>query len=407
MKKYKLAVIGAGSAGIQSACNFLYKLDARWEVSMIYNPNIKTLGHIESTNPGFVSAIAFGANYDVVQDAPVLDSKLKFGTLYKDWREYDFVNPLVTGIAAMNFDTKLIHDFLFPRMHEEWGEKFVEIQGNVTHVEDYKNHAIVKIDDNDYKFDFVIDCRGFSNINETDEDVVYLDKHPVNRCLVHMKKETVDVPYTSHYATPDGWMWEIPLYSRTNYGYTFNDKITTVEQAKKNFSKQINVDIDELDLIEYKFKTRYNKKIFKHRVIKNGLNAAFFEPMFSNSLWLYDNIDQHIFDYIQSHSSIEEIKDKHTIDYYNNEALFNMKEVEDLLYYCYHGGSTYNTDFWSYTKEYATEMLMKSENLKRVTPVLRDMTKNKHRVGDAVWFYGPLNLIKIDRNFGYNYFVEA
>jgi hypothetical protein len=110
--------------------------------------------------------------------------------------------------------------------------------------------------------------------------------------------------------------------------------------------------------------------------------------------------------YIHSYRTIDEVKFEQEIEHYNKLALHNMREVEDMLYFCYHGGSTINSPFWKHAKKYATERLGKSENLKRVKPILRDMTKNKHRVGNAVWFYGPLNLIRIDKNFGYNYFTE-
>jgi len=403
--KYKLAVVGAGSAGIQALGHFLYWLDKRWEVTIIYDPNIKTLGHIESTNPGFVSALAFGADYDVIQDAAELDSKLKFGTQYKKWRDYTFINPLVTGIAAMNFDTNLMHDFLFPRIKKAWDFKFVELKGNVSKIDDKLNHAVITVDDIAHTFNFVIDCRGFNNPDQDPEDIVNIDTHCVNRCLVHMKNETVDCQYTNHYATPDGWMWEIPLLTRTNYGYLFNDRITDVETAKINFSKEINVPVDKLDLKEYKFPTRYNKRVFQNHIIKNGLSAAFFEPMFSNSLWLYDKIDNHIIDYIASHTDINEIKSNQEQAAYNKKVLHNIKEVEDMLYFCYHGGSTYDTEFWQYAMKYCSEKLQSSENLKRVKPLLRDMTTNKHRVGNVDWFYGHLNLIKIDKNFGYNYFT--
>ena len=403
--KYKIAVVGAGSAGLQSACSLLYKLDARWEVHLIHDPSIKTLGHIESTNPGFVSALAFGADFDVIQDAEALDCKLKFGTKYRKWRTHEFVNPLVTGIAAMNFDTAHMHDFVIPRMKKAGDFKFKEIHGTVSKIEDRKNYATVTIDGIESQYNFIIDCRGFSNPDQNEEDIVRLD-HVVNICFVYMKDSPIDSQYTGHVATKDGWMWEIPLLTRTNYGYLYNDKITDPETAKKNFSEEIGVPLDQLECKEYKFISKYNKRIFGNRVIKNGLSAAFIEPMFSNGLWMYDNIDGHIMNYIHSYRTIDEIKSEQEIEHYNKLALHNMREVEDMLYFCYHGGSTINSSFWKHAKKYATERLGKSENLKRVKPILRDMTKNKHRVGNAVWFYGPLNLIRIDKNFGYNYFTE-
>ena len=52
----KLAVIGVGSAGIQSLCHFLAWLDKSWEIYSIHSPKIPISGIGESTNPRFLDA---------------------------------------------------------------------------------------------------------------------------------------------------------------------------------------------------------------------------------------------------------------------------------------------------------------------------------------------------------------
>lgn len=407
MRKYKLAVIGVGSAGIQAICHFLSSLDSRWQVISIHDPKIDIVGIGESTNPTFTSSIEYGLDFDLLKDLESLDATLKFGTQFKDWRKHDFVNPLLTGAVAVHFNTHKLKTFAFERLPKIWKDKFVSIEGNVKNLNDHQSYVQIELDDQIIDADFVVDCRGFPNLQKFPDEYTTIKGAPVNHALVHNKTELrPDLKYTNHIATIDGWMFEVPLTSRTSHGYLFNDKITSVEQAKVNFAKKINVDVKDLQNIEYKFNSYYCKQPIKNRIIRNGNAAVFFEPMFANSLWLYNWFNKLTHDYIASHSSIDEVKSIEQQEYLNQQFIDKAIQVEEMICYNYHGGSIYDTDFWKYTKEYASNRLTKSGNLKRVTPVLQDMNSinGKHWIGEAVWIYGPLNLCKIDKNFGYNYF---
>jgi len=404
--KYKIAVIGAGSAGIQNVCDLLFRLDHRWEVTSVYDPKINIIGIGESTNPSFVSALQNAINFDLLEDSDKIDSTLKFGTRYVKWRDHSFTNPLLSGVVAMHFSTDKLHNFAYPRLRQIWGDKFKEIQGNVSEVKNTPTHATLIIDGIEHTFDFVVDCRGFPNMKQFPVDYNQIDDIPVNRCLVHNTNEVVHSEYTDHVATVDGWMFVVPLKNRTSYGYLYNDTITTPEQAKQNFSKEINIPVDQLQDIEYKFKPYYCKNIFDKRVIRNGNAAVFFEPMFANSLWMYNVIGNLLLEYISSYTSIDEIKPYWFTNSFNNKAIASIKQVQEMVWYNYHGGSTHDTPFWRYIKNISSKNLISGENLKKVKPLLQDMHKNKHRVGDVVWIYGPNNLFKIDKNFGYNYLTE-
>jgi len=404
--KFKLAVIGLGSAGIQSLCYFLSQLDNRWEVTSIHSTKVPVVSIGESTTPPFLNAIEHGLDFDLFLDLDKIDGTLKLGTQYIKWRPHNFTNPFFSGTAAIHFNTFKLKDFAIPRLEKIWGSKFKKIEGFVSDVENLPNKAVISVDEVPIEFDFVIDCRGFSMFSNESDDYVILDSI-VNRCLVHNKQDLVDLKYTNHIATPDGWMFEIPLASRTSYGYLFNDKITNVADAKKNFSKEISIHEDNLDSIEFKFNSYYCKKILQNRVMKNGNAAVFFEPMFANSLWLYNSFNKIMLDFIISHNKIDQIK---TIDDYNKFnalSLKKIKEIHELIAYHYHGGSIYETDFWKITKKKTQETIINSTNLKRVTPILTDMVLNKHWISeneDSVWLYPPIGLIRVDKNFGYNYF---
>lgn len=406
--KYKLAVVGVGSAGIQSICYFLSWLDARWEITSIHDPEINIVGIGESTNPPFLNALEHGLGFDLIDDLEKLDGTLKFGTRYSKWREHSFVNPLLSGSVAIHFNTFKLKEYAFERLEKRWGSKFKRIEGNVTHIENLPDKAVISVNGQELEYDFVIDCRGFPNLSKYPEDYHVNENAPVNHALIHNKTDLINAKHTDHIATKDGWMFVVPLTSRTSYGYMFNDKITSKEEAMKNFSNEIGVTENQLQNIEYKFTPYYCIKAFKNRVIRNGNAAVFFEPMFANSLWLYDMFNKLTLEYIASHNDIKQIKCEQEQASYNQRVIARAKEVEDMICFNYHGGSTHDTDFWRHVKKYAQEKVIRSENLKRVRPILTDMTRNKHWVdngSNAVWIYSPLSLVKVDKNFEYNYFT--
>ena len=388
----KLGIIGVGSAGIQSLCHFLSWLDNDWQVISIHNPNIPIVGIGESTNPTFTSALERGINFNLHDDLEELEATLKIGTVYKNWREQDFVNPLISGSAAIHFNTFKLKDFALKRLHSQWGNKFAQIDGNITNLTETDSEVLVQIDGQEHTFDYVIDCRGFP---KDYSGYVVFDDAPVNHALVHNVQQRGDWVYTGHRATVDGWMFEIPLTTRQSFGYLFNDKITSVEQAKENFAKEIGV--TELDNIEYKFTSYYSNNILSKRVIKNGNSAVFFEPLFANSLWLYNAINQIFFDYLNG---------KCDRDYVNAYFADKAIQVRDMICFTYHGGSIYDTEFWKYTKSYTQQVVQNSENLKRSITELSKFDSNNSwiNVEDPNWIFPSINLMKIDRNFEYNYF---
>lgn len=391
----RIAILGAGSGGILSICYFL-GLSEEFEITSIYNPKIPSVGIGESTNPFF-----FGAIQDVLHIPDLdqfikqgnIDSTIKYGTLYKNWRKKDFTNPLFNGgDIAIHFNTHLFKDFVFERLRKYWSNKFKEIKGNVSHIENNLDNIILNIDGKEHSFDYVIDCRGFP---KSYEDYNVLDM-PINHCLVHNTPELNNWEYTLHQATEDGWLFGVPLASRTSYGYLFNDNITKVEDAKINFSKTINIPVEQLQNIEYKFKNYYAKNIINNRLMINGNNAVFFEPMFANSLYLYNCIN----DLIYYH-----IKEEHN-EYKLNEAFkYKVLEIHDLICYYYHGGSKFTTDFWKYAIKYSKNILKDSLFFKELCNKFSYMKKNNCIIDTELQFTAE-QFRYIDRSLEYYYWTK-
>jgi tryptophan halogenase len=394
--KYRLGVIGVGTAGIVSLSKTIQLLSNQWDIISIYDPNQKILGIGESTNPNFLGNIQLGLNFNLVDDLDKLDGTFKFGTKYINWRETDWVNPLFGSGQAIHFNNFKLKEFAFERMAEMWPEKFKTMEGKVESVKSTFTKAIVIIDGREEEFDYVIDCRGFP---DDYTDYVISECSPVNHALIHSVEPYTDEPYTQHIATPNGWTFGIPLTNRHTYGYMFNDTITTKEEAIADMRTMF-PDVSD-NPVEYTFKSYYAKKVLDGRVLKNGNRALFFEPLGASSIYMYVEI----LEMFTAHLRHMATANPYSVGKDVNSTYLNIvHELEELFAFFYHGGSTFNTPFWNFAQNRALQQL-------RSTPSFENrIAENRkyHAMGvpyeSPGWFYHPANLRIIDEKLNYNYF---
>jgi hypothetical protein len=199
-------------------------------------------------------------------------------------------------------------------------------------------------------------------------------------------------------------MWGIPLQSRINYGYNFNDNITSLEEARLNFAKELGVDVEVIkNNKDFKFHSYIHKKIFNKRIFKNGNIAALIEPIFANALFMYDDISRNIHHYI-THSI--DCSDEEGILYQNN-VKNTYDQIVDFIHFVYHGGSTYDTNFWKFIKTtHPKEKIQtKNKNFVRTKDIIRySNSRNFFSSPGYPWLTDIRGLKLIDKKFGYNYF---
>ena len=378
MKK-TLAIIGVGSAGLQSLCYFCSWLPNDWQITSIHDPNIKSVGIGESTQPSFMTEMQRAIDFNLYKDLDTIKGTIKIGTVFKKWRKHSFINPLWDGAIAIHIDTHRMKNYILPLLVKKWSSKFK-----------VKEQTVKSLDDLDY--DFIIDCRGFPT------DYSGYTNPPgmlVNHALIHNIKKPGTWNYTGHVATPDGWMFTIPLQERQSYGYMYSDAISSKKEAQANFSKEINVPIKDLDPIEYSFTPYQANEICDGRIFKNGNRAFFFEPLSSNSLFVYNQINRLVLSVLTKGSSIQRT---------NRDFTRGIQNTKDMIYYYYHGGSTIFSKFWKLAQQGALLQLKKSVEMERV---VRDFKYyNAKGVPGYVppWFYDASHLKQLDKDFGYNYF---
>jgi len=144
--------------------------------------------------------------------------------------------------------------------------------------------------------DLFIDCTGFKSMLLGDaldtkfnsiSDIIPNNKAWATHIPYKDKKRQLE-PFTNCTALTNGWVWNIPLWSRIGGGYVYSDKYISSEDALKEFKNHIKhihrVDPEELEYRPIDMKLGLHNQIWKKNVIGIGLAAGFIEPLESTGL---------------------------------------------------------------------------------------------------------------------------
>jgi len=394
----KIAVLGVGTAGIMSLCHSLKWLCPEGStITSIYDPSVPILGIGETSQPNFVKTMSEGTGFNFLTDANELDATIKLGASYKNWRENNFDMALESPSYGMHFNNFKLKEFCFNRFKKLWGNKFQTVEGKITNLVNNKSHVEVVVNNRIYQYDYIIDCRGYPP-DLTDYTV--LDDFTVNHCLVHI----VDKPGTwnssINQATAHGWMFGIPLSTRQGWGYLYNDKLTTRDEAVAEMESLFG--IPNIKLNEFVFKSYYANTFFDGRILKNGNRAFFFEPIEGMAGFFYDTSLRYFTDFLNGQLNA---------DVLNEHLLKSAQDIENFIYFLYQGGSTFDSKFWNVTKEKSARQLRNKSNGSRWRLVLLNIKKALQHPelridASQTGRWSPELWIKWSKNLGYTYFED-
>jgi len=326
------------------------------EVTCIYNPDKKILGIGESSNVNLPHLLWHAADYNVFINSEELNSTVKLGVRYKNWRKNDFISPILPPYYAMHFDNFALSEKMFNRAKNIYKKRFKTLNKNIKELKQDNKEVTILFDKGKAIYDYVIDCRGYP------ED--YSEYHmctslPLNRAFVNMIPEPGNFQYTYHHAHKNGWMFGIPLTHRQGWGYLFNDQITSEQEAIDDINEIFKSNKTKKDLRDFKFKPYRSKQFLNNRIIKNGNRAIFYEPLEALSGVFYDDVNRWFFDYINN------TMDQETVNILLDER---AKQYENFISWIYNQGSIHKTKFWKYAKQITTKHLKNN--------VLWEQTKN-------------------------------
>jgi len=393
MKKTML-VIGAGSGGVLTVGQMLSGLDSNWEVHSVYDPKIPILGVGEATSTVTPHSLFKSTDFILARDAHHLDSTIKLSVKYSNWRKHDFHSWILPQGYALHFDNTRLRDFAFTRFRERYPNKFVEHLGNVEYFKNIENGVEVSINGKIKKYDYIIDCSGFPK----DYKGYTMIDLPLNSAVVTPIHKPGDWNYTHHWAHKNGWMFGIPLQSRQGWGYMYNNDITSKDDAILDMCDILKLDPEKANFREYSFSPYYIiDKLIDGRILKNGNRFMFFEPMEAMSMEYYTALNLRYLMMIRGTMT--------------KQALlgYTRDDVESLIMFyrfIYHGGSTYDTEFWRITKEKTSYYLKNTELFQNRIDY---WNKNSQQIKDSgkEVIIAPFDVYVweiFDRELGYNYF---
>ena len=168
-------------------------------------------------------------------------------------------------------------------------KKIKHIVEDVVSVEQDENG--IKSLNNKYKADLYIDCTGFKSLLldktlkepfESYSDILPNDSAWATK-ITYKNKEKQLEPFTNCTAIENGWVWNIPLWSRIGTGYVYSSKFVDDETALKEFKKHLGQ--EDLEFKNIKMRVGIHNRLWVKNVVAIGLSAGFIEPLESNGLF--------------------------------------------------------------------------------------------------------------------------
>ena len=366
----KIVVVGAGNAGCFTALHYYwFTRNSGIELELIHNPSINSEPVGQATTieaPGLLQdTLGFNWNNNSIYATP------KSGILYEGWGKVreKFFHPFVPNRMAMHFCPSEMQKSTLK------SGLFKVTEGDV--------------DPKDVDADYVFDCRGkpkdFSDYNEL--------KNPINSVILGRPNWDVNSLWTRAVATPDGWTFVLPGHKDSpSYdgcvGYLYNNKITSKEEAEKNF-----LDLFDVDISGYLTFNNYVAKnpIVDDRIILNGNRLFFLEPLEATGIQGYLHAARFTYNAIIEKSLSLKQASKTIVD--------NIIETQNFILWHYQHGSKYDTPFWNYAKGFTFKDPQFNMMIKRATgghPVWgqEDLPENKiiygqHTMGSIKsWYEG-------------------
>jgi len=222
-----------------------------------------------------------------------------------------FKNDGYNVVDSFNSDIGIAYHFDASKFAEWLKDKYAKPKGvfhTVAEVKDVEtvNDSISKIVLSTGEIivaDLFIDCTGFSSLllgkALGEEFIDYSDMLPNNHAwatqLPYIDKEKELIPATTCTAISNGWVWDIPLWSRLGAGYVYSDKYISKEKALEEFKEYLksekmtcsrtDFDIEKLTFKSIKMRTGIYKRTWVGNTVAIGLSAGFIEPLESSGLY--------------------------------------------------------------------------------------------------------------------------
>jgi flavin-dependent dehydrogenase len=365
----KLGIIGAGEGGTGALTDtvqgtfwdyglsekeFLKKTKATIKLS-IRHKDWKELGHeyIAPIDNPIVSRNNFGTSTSflnaIKNEQPMHMSSVNGYLSEKNKSPFFKLNGSFASKHgyAYNFDGKLVGEYF----KESLGDSVTHIDSIVRSVDvgaDGFVSGIVLEDGSTLNGDFFIDATGFKRLFAEPLNVGWnsYDKYlPVNTALpffTYDKPGEKVEPILTSWAQKNGWLWKVPLQHRNGCGYVFDDRYTSVDDAKAEVEKAVGHEIDPIKVI--KFDTGKLEKVWVNNCLFIGLSSSFLEPMEATSIHgTVLQLNSFIFNYLRDDR--DSTCNSGSMNAYNHQIAMFYDSLVDFISIHYASKRT-DSEFW-------------------------------------------------------------
>jgi hypothetical protein len=173
--------------------------------------------------------------------------------------------------------------------------------------------------------------------------------------MPYIDKENELVGVTNCTALQNGWVWNIPLWSKIGTGYVYSNKFVSDEDALLEFKEHLRKAGRDPELLDYRkipMKTGIHERLWVKNVVALGLAAGFIEPLESTGLWFTHEFASMLLRIL--YRSVP--PSQHDRDIFNHMAKENWTQLVSFIGKHYALSSRRDSPYWKSIAETSFEM---------------------------------------------------
>ncbi|MEM7113870.1 MAG: tryptophan 7-halogenase [Chloroflexota bacterium] len=350
----KIGIIGGGTAGFVAAAH-LSVTYPQFDLVHIYDTSIPTIGVGEGTTPPFRYWLQAKTGRSFAELEASGSLTRKYGICFEGWgqRQPHFIHNFYPEAQQYAYHVDAAE--LVERLRPSVAAKHVDKK--VTAVSNKGLSATISFaDGTDLTADFVIDARGFPRQLNDDEHLRF-DIIPTNSALVCHGPPQPDLQMTRSVTRPHGWIFVIPLRTRTSYGYVFNREITAVSDIENDFAEFLASEgvAYPTNQRQLNFPNFCRRLFFDGTIFYLGNAAAFLEPLEATAIGFSVKqttlLSHWPLGRLATQKKREKLLDLRSLATFNNHMQRTMREFALFIGWHYAQGSPYDSPFWRFAQE--------------------------------------------------------